>query len=207
MKAIAYLRCSGLGQTDGDTWDRQRAAIDRATTTLGLEIVAEYRDEGISGKTELENRPGLAATLAHIEANGVRVVIVESADRLARDMVISEVIIRQFQKLDCKVYAASGNVDLTEGNDLNPTAKLIRQILAAFAEFDRNVTVLKLKAARDRKKAKGDRCEGRKRYGFTTTERLILQRIQKLRDDNTTTDRIAEILNAEGKENEEPGGV
>jgi hypothetical protein len=26
-KAVSYLRCSGLGQVDGDTWARQTAAI------------------------------------------------------------------------------------------------------------------------------------------------------------------------------------
>jgi hypothetical protein len=29
LKAVSYLRCSGLGQVDGDTWDRQTAAITK----------------------------------------------------------------------------------------------------------------------------------------------------------------------------------
>ena len=76
-------------------------------------------------------------------------MIVESSDRLARDMIVAEVIIREFQKIGVKVISASGGVDLTEGNDANPTAKLIRRILAAVAEFDRCVIVLKLRGARD----------------------------------------------------------
>jgi hypothetical protein len=33
------------------------------------------------------------------------------------------------------------------------------------SEFDRRVTVMKLKAARERKRSRGERCEGRKPFG------------------------------------------
>jgi len=175
--AFAYLRCSGQGQIEGDTWDRQLTAIRNFAAVHHFEIVAEYRDEGVPGKTELENRPGLAACLERVENNGVKVVIIEMADRLARDSVISEVIIRQFQKAGCRVISASGNVDLTAGDDSNPTAKMIRQVLAVVAEFDRCVTVLKLRAARERQRSKIGRCEGRKPFGTKTGEASTLERI------------------------------
>lgn len=198
LEALAYLRVSGLGQVDGDGFERQRVAISKCAESLGAEIVAEYRDEGVTGKMELEDRPGLAAALAHIEGNGVRVVIVESADRLARDSMVSELIIRQFQKVGCRVISASGCVDLTEGDDTNPTAKLIRQILAAVAEFDRCVTVLKLKAARQRRKAAGERMEGKKPYGFFPDEVAIYADILRLRNDRVSSDKIADFLNEKG---------
>lgn len=165
MKAVAYMRCSGFGQVDGDTWDRQLSAIQKYARANEIEIVDQYRDEGVSGKTELEGRAGLAACLERVENNGVKLVLVESADRLARDAMVGEIIIRQFQKAGCTVISASGGVNLTEGDDSNPTSKLIRQILASVAEFDRCVTVLKLKAAKERIRAKGERCEGRKPFG------------------------------------------
>jgi DNA invertase Pin-like site-specific DNA recombinase len=165
-KAVSYLRVSSLGQCDGDGFMRQAVAIQSYAIANQIEIVEEFRDEGISGKTELEGRAGLAACLARVENNGVKLVLVESADRLARDAMIAEIIIRQFQKAGVKVISASGGVDLTAGDDTNPTAKLIRQILAAVAEFDRCVIVLKLRAARDRKRAKGQRVEGQPPYGY-----------------------------------------
>lgn len=195
IKCLSYLRVSGLGQVDGDGFDRQREAIVKCAAMQGAEIVEEYRDEGVSGRTELENRPGLAACLAHIETNGVRMVIVESSDRLARDAVVSELIIRQFQKLGCKIISANGNTDLTAGDDSNPTAKLIRQILACVAEFDRSVTVLKLKVARQRLKAQGARMEGQKPYGDHPGELETLTEIRGLRAEGATTDGIANHLN------------
>jgi DNA invertase Pin-like site-specific DNA recombinase len=43
-KAVSYLRCTGLGQVDGDTWDRQTAAIAKYAKTHGLQLVDEFRD-------------------------------------------------------------------------------------------------------------------------------------------------------------------
>jgi DNA invertase Pin-like site-specific DNA recombinase len=196
-KALAYMRCSGKGQIDGDTWDRQQEAITRYCTTNGIEVVEWYRDEGLSGKTELENRPGLAACLERVESNGVRLVIVESADRLARDSLVAELIVREFQKTGTTVISASGGVNLTEGDDSNPTAKLIRQILAAVAEFDRCVVVLKLRAARQRIRAKTGKCEGRKEYGAHADEARNLFRMRALRLAGMTYRQIADQLNSQ----------
>lgn len=93
-KAVSYLRVSAKGQVEGDGFDRQREAVARYAKVAGLELVDEYRDEGVSGTKDLESRPGLAALLDRVE-NGVKVVIVERADRLARHLMVSEVIIDQ----------------------------------------------------------------------------------------------------------------
>lgn len=198
ISAVLYMRCSGMGQVEGDTWDRQQLACQKYAAANDIEIVAVYRDEGVSGKTELEGRSGLAACLERVESNGVKLVIVESADRLARDSMIAEVIVRQFQKAGVRVLAASGGVDLTAGDDSNPTAKLIRQILASVAEFDRCVTVLKLRAARERKKAKTGRCEGRKPMGHYPGEQETLDTILAMHGSNppASPSVIAFYLNA-----------
>jgi DNA invertase Pin-like site-specific DNA recombinase len=53
--------------------------------------------------------PGLAAMLDRIESNGVRVLIVERADRLARDLVVDEVILDQSRVQGCRVLAATAS--------------------------------------------------------------------------------------------------
>jgi len=176
--AVAYMRCSGVAAEFGDTFDRQQVSVQKYAQANDIEIVFEYRDAGVSGRLELEHRAGLAACLERVENNGVKLVLVESADRLARDSVVSEYIIRQFQKVGCKVIAASGGVDLTLGDETNPTAKMIRQILAVVAEFDRNVTTIKLRVARERLRAKNGKCEGRKAYG--TKDELEAQVIKTI---------------------------
>ena len=43
-----------------------------------------------------------------VEHNGVDLVLVERSDRLARDLLVSEVIVGQFRKLGVRVVDASG---------------------------------------------------------------------------------------------------
>lgn len=195
MKAVSYMRCSSIGAVEGDTWPRQRLAIQKYADANQIEIVEEFRDEGVSGKTELQNRSGLANCLARLEANGIRLVLIESADRLARDSLVAEIIIREFQKVDCRVVATSGGVDLTAGDDSNPTAKLVRQILAAIAEFDRCVIVNKLRAARERQRASGQRCEGRLPFGSKPGEDATLRLILDMRTRGWSANLIAQKLN------------
>jgi DNA invertase Pin-like site-specific DNA recombinase len=179
-KAVSYLRCSGLGQADGDTWERQTAAITKYAKGHGLEVVDEFRDAGVSGTKDLDNRPGLAALLDRVESNGVKIVLVENATRLARDLMVGEVILQQLTNAGCKVIAADSGTDLSADSD-DPTRRLIRQVLGAVAEFDRRVTVMKLRAARERKRSRGERCEGRKPFGTLPGEAETLARIRELR--------------------------
>jgi DNA invertase Pin-like site-specific DNA recombinase len=201
-KAVAYLRVSGKGQIEGDGFPRQREAIARYAKAAGLELVGEYRDEGVSGTKELDDREGLSDLLARIRSNGVRVVIVERADRLARDLLVGEIILNQFRELGVRVIAADGGTELTAGDD-DPTRVLIRQVLGAVAQFEKAVIVSKLKAARVRKRRAEGRCEGRKPFGARPGEAEVVERILKLRrkpkgGERLSFQAIAGRLNAEG---------
>jgi DNA invertase Pin-like site-specific DNA recombinase len=114
--------------------------------------------------------------------------------------MVSEVILAQFAAAGAKVLTADG-ADLSSAAD-DPTRTLIRQVLAAVAQFDKSVVVLKLRAARERLRRKGLRVEGRKPYGFHPNERAIVAHMQALRDVprdvRPSYDGIAQQLNAEG---------
>ena len=199
--AVSYLRVSGRGQVDGDGFDRQRDAIRRFAKAFGFELVDEFRDEGVSGSRELDDRPGLAALLDRIESNGVSAVLVERADRLARDLMVSEIILNQLSRSGARVLTADG-IDLTNA-DHDPTRTLIRQVLAAVAQFDKTVLVLKLRAARDRIRRRQGRCEGRKPFGTRPGEAATLARVRELRRKPKKGERlsyaaIAARLNTEG---------
>jgi DNA invertase Pin-like site-specific DNA recombinase len=200
--AVSYLRVSGKGQLDGDGFDRQRDAIRRYATRNGFALLDEYRDEGISGTKELADRPGLAALLDRVESNGVKTVIVERADRLARDLLIHEVIVGQFTRIGARVLTSDG-ADLTVP-DGDPTRTLIRQVLGAVSQFEKNVVVLKLRAARERQRRRVGHCEGRKPFGTRPGEAATLERIHALRrkpkgQPRASLAAIAAALNAEGR--------
>jgi DNA invertase Pin-like site-specific DNA recombinase len=201
-KALSYLRVSSRAQVDGDGFPRQRATIAAFAATRGLDVVEEFRDEGVSGTLGLADRPGLTALLEATTADGIRTVLVEKADRLARDLVESELLLRTFRELSICVIEADGGHDLTSAGDVSPTAVLIRQVLGAVAQFERSALTAKLRAARDRVRRERGRCEGPPAFGDRAGEAARLQRVLELAvapDGNrrSLTELVA-TLNGEG---------
>ena len=180
IKALSYIRVSGKGQLKGDGFPRQRQTIRDYSKSNKIEVIEEYKDGGVSGTKEVDDREGLAALLDRLESNGIRLVLVERADRLARDLMVSEIILGQFRELGVKVIAADSGTDLTV-SDGDPTRKLIRQVLGAVSEFEKSILVSKLAAARARKRRQDGRCEGVKPFGYFEGEDETLERIKQLR--------------------------
>lgn len=206
MKAFSYLRVSGKSQIDGDGFPRQRQGVAARALAMGAEIVAEYADEGISGASEESCRPALMAMIAAIESNGVRCVIVERADRLARDVMVSEVLLARFRKLKTVVIDAESGTDLTTNDPDNATGTLIRQILSMISQFEKTSIVAKLKKSRQRKRVETGRCEGRKPYGALPGEAEAISRMHQLRRKaigkvkRMSFAKIAAVLDEEGFE-------
>jgi len=177
QKAYGYLRVSSKGQINGDGLIRQEKAICDYAASNDLEIVNYYRDEGVSGT--LENRPALAEMVVDLEQNGhgIKTVIVERLDRVARDLMIQESIIQDFSENGVSLISAVEGADLL---DNDPTRKLVRQVLGAIAEYEKSMLVQKLRVARQRKKAKtGEKVEGRKSYKEAAPDTVAF--IKKLR--------------------------
>jgi Site-specific recombinases, DNA invertase Pin homologs len=194
LKAFAYLRVSGKGQIEGDGFTRQLETIKKYAATNGIKVVKVFREEGLSGTTDLENRPALMALLEALAADGIRLVLVEKLDRLARDLMVQETILADLRKREFDIISVM-EPDLCQ-ND--PTRVLMRQIFGAISQYEKAMIVAKLRGARQRMKAKTGRCEGRKPYGFYEGESAILDRMKALRSEGKGFDRIADEMNAEG---------
>src|SRR5215207_7093861 len=162
-KAVAYIRTSSAANVgaDKDSDKRQLAAIERFARSAGFELVGHYYDAAVRGADPVEARPGFAAMLRQIEGNGVRTIIVETASRFARDLMVQEVGYAKLRERGIELIAADSPHSFI---DDTPTARLVRQVLGAIAEFDKAMTVAKLRGARERKRATGVKVEGRKSH-------------------------------------------
>lgn len=194
MKCFAYLRVSGIGQISGDGFDRQLLACETYAAAHGIEIAEVFRENGVSGTKDLDNRPALASLLAALEENGIKTLICEKLDRIARDLMVQEAIIADLRK---KGYTLISTCEPDLCSD-DPSRVLIRQIFGALAQWDRAMTCQKLRAARERKKAKVGRCEGRAPYGHYPDEILTLARMKMLRSSGLNAREIAQRLSEDG---------
>lgn len=192
--AFAYLRVSGKGQVDGDGFPRQLAAIEAYARANGLTLAKVFREQGVSGTKELENRPALQQLLAAVDSRNAPVVLVEKLDRLARDLMIQETILADLRRRRVTLVSTM-EPDLCSDD---PSRKLVRQVMGAIAEYERVMIVAKLAGARQRMRTRTGSCEGRKPYGERKGERRTIDRILVLRAAGTAMDTIAETLNSEG---------
>src|SRR5439155_6358226 len=163
-RAFGYCRVSSAGQgaEDRDGIPRQKAAIRKYATANGIRIVQWFEDK-VSGKKDLENRPALQELMTALHGNGTHIVLIEKLDRLARDLMVQESIVADMQRNHFELVSVV-EPDLCS-ND--PTRKLLRQMLGAFAEYECTMIALKLKGARVRAAAKrANYKEGRVPFGF-----------------------------------------
>jgi DNA invertase Pin-like site-specific DNA recombinase len=102
---------------------RQREAATKFAKTAEYDLIAEYADDGVKGADPVDQRPGFAAMLKHIASNGVRTIIVETASRFARDLIVQETGYRFLRDAGITLIAAdSADAFL----DDTPTATMFR---------------------------------------------------------------------------------
>ena len=157
----------------------------------------------MSGADPVDVRPGFAAHLARVAGNGAKVVIVETANRFARDLIVQETGHRMLRNLGIELIAADSPDSFV---DDTPTAILVRQILGAVAQFEKAALVAKLKGARDRVRKKRGKCEGRKAHVELNPDAVALakrlHRASPKTGERMSLRRISAELKAAGYVNE-----
>lgn len=206
--AVAYLRTSTASNvgTDKDSDKRQLAAIKAYAQAHRIEVVQPpFYDTAVSGADPIQARPGFADLLAYLQGHSeCRVVLVETASRFARDLMTQEAGHQFLRSQGIDLVAVDSPQAFV---DDTPTAVLIRQVLGAVAQFDKAMTVAKLRGARERKRlATGKKVGGRQSLAERVPEAVALAR--KLYRKNPHTGRrrglptIAAALEADGHVNE-----
>jgi DNA invertase Pin-like site-specific DNA recombinase len=194
--AIAYLRTSSAANVgaDKDSDQRQRAAIKGFARAYGYEIEAEFYDAAVSGADPVTERPGFLAMLQRIAGNGIKTIIVESPDRFARDLAVQLAGHDMLKGLGIDLIPASAPDFFLEDT---PTAVLVRQVLGAIAQFEKASLVAKLKAARDRRRVRDGKCEGRRSHIEINPELVALAKRLRRRNPKTGERKSLRAIAAE----------
>lgn len=193
-KAFAYLRVSTEGQIEKDGFPRQRQAVIAYAALHNIEIV-RFFEEAVSGADDAIDRPVFTELQNALDSNGVKLVLIEKLDRLARSVLVQETIIRCFKRASWELISIN-EPDLCSDD---PEHNSMRQMMGVFAEYDRANITRRLRLARDRaSKARGQRIEGRRRIGNHPAEQAALQRMRELQAQGLSFCAIAATLNAEG---------
>lgn len=199
-RAFAYIRVSGKSQITGDGFKRQEQTINEYAKVSGYEIVSVYKEEAISGTADETQRPAFQEMVSAILKNGVRAIIIEGMDRLARDLQIQTALITYLASKDITLISARTDQDITQAVLNDPMQKALVQIQGVFSELEKNLLVKKLRVARNRKKSDTGKCEGRKSYSEINPE--LIAEVKHLRRKRSgkrlSLKKTMEALNAKG---------
>lgn len=177
IPAVAYLRTSSAANVgeDKDSHVRQMTAIREFADRNGYKIVLPpYYDAAVSGADPIDTRPGFQELLTFLGENSeIRVILIEAANRFARDLIVQETGYRMLKNHNIDLIAVDSPDGFLEDT---PTAELIRQVMGAISQFEKATTVAKLRAARERKRVANGKCEGRKSHKELRPEMVKLVR-------------------------------
>lgn len=148
-RAVAYLRVSTDEQQLGP--EAQRAKIAAWASREGVAVVAWHLDQGVSGASEIDARPGLLAALAAVEAQGAGLVVAATRDRLARDAAVAALVTRAVERAGARVVTADG-----VANGAAPADALLRGVLDAVAAFERSLIRERTRAALAVRRVRGE---------------------------------------------------
>lgn len=182
------------------------STVDQSTKNQAMEIEAagfsiEKRrliEERISGSVAAKERPGFMKLLDRMESGDV--LVVTKLDRLGRNAMDVRATVDQLSESGVRVHClALGGVDLTSA-----AGKMTMQVIAAVAEFERDLLIERTQSGIVRAKAAG------KRFGRPPTlngeERAaVLQRLNAgatvaeiAREFKTTRQTILRVREAAG---------
>ncbi|WP_175776627.1 recombinase family protein [Burkholderia anthina] len=141
-RVFAYCRVSTIDQST----ENQRREIEAAGFSIdGRRIV----EEQISGSVAASERPGFVRLLDRLEAGDV--LVVTKLDRLGRNAMDVRATVERLSDVGVRVHClALGGVDLTSA-----AGKMTMQVLAAVAEFERDLLIERTQAGISRAKAAG----------------------------------------------------
>ena len=160
--AVLYSRVSTDGQDKhGTSPETQRDACRAKALALGLPIVSEYHDGGVSGGFLLA-RPGMQAALADIRAGYADTLICPNLSRFSRDVEHQQAIKKEVKAAGgWLVFCDMEFADTPEG-DLNFT------IQGGFAEYEKAVIKKRMEGGRQKKAEQGIQPSRRTSpYGYT----------------------------------------
>lgn len=207
VRVVAYVRVSTAKQEEAYGPAVQRADIRQWAKTNGHKVIG-WRTDVISGASELSHRVGWREVAELVRDGRAKGVVVARLDRLARDVMVQELLLRKLSAFGGVVWSTRASENEMLNNDgKDPARKLVRVILGAISEYDRVMTVDRLASARAAKAARGGYAHGAVPYGFRSqagvlvplaAEQAVLERMIALAARGESTRAIAALLNSEG---------
>lgn len=200
MRAVIYARYSaGPRQTDQSIEGQLRVCHDFCRQK-GLEVIDEYCDRHISGRTD--DRPEFQRLIADAKLKKFEAVVVYKTDRFARNKYDSAVYKRELKRHDVKIYYAAETIP--DG----PEGIILESLMEGLAEYYSAELAQKIKRGMNESAHKCQSTGGAGALGYKTgpdkrfmvdeDEAEAVRTIFQMYIDGETSAAICDFLNARG---------
>jgi DNA invertase Pin-like site-specific DNA recombinase len=143
-----YLRVSTAGQTV----ENQHRELKVVAARHGWQVVAVFKDEGISGTKGRDKRPGYDQLCQGIARREFDQVAAWSVDRLSRSLQDLVVFLGELRSKGIDLYLHQQGIDTS-----TPAGKAMFQMMGVFAEFERAMIVERVNTGLARARGAGKR--------------------------------------------------
>jgi DNA invertase Pin-like site-specific DNA recombinase len=179
MKIAIYARVSTMDK--GQDVDLQLSDLRTYAKARGWEIFKEYIDNGESGSKE--QRPALNQLMDDARKRKVDTILVWRLDRFGRSLKHLILSLDEFKTLGVGFVSFKESLDFTTA-----AGRLMCQLLACFAEFERELIRERVVAGIRNAKAKG------KHVGRPALDKEISRRVTELRNGGMSYGMIGKTL-------------
>lgn len=158
---------------------------------MGWKVLEIFKDEGISGKDGVENRPGLKALIAAAKANRDAVTVVYSVSRLARRQRLLWQLLDEREGEGLAISSATESFDTS-----TPMGRAMLGMIGVWSQLEADMISERTRDALAEAKAQGRKL-GQKSMKELAPETVEL--VKKLyASGNFTLRSLAEHLNQQG---------
>lgn len=178
-RAALYHRVS----TNDQNPDAARIALRDAAQRFGLRVVLEIEETGSGANND---RPGLVRVLEAARRGQLDAILVWKLDRFGRSALDLLANLRQLENSGVRFVAVTQGLDIHPGGDA--LSRLMLTMLAAIAEFERNLIRERTKLGIERARRAG------KQIGRPRTTRPPAEQVRALKTAGRTWQQIADEL-------------
>lgn len=184
IKAVAYARVSTLL---GQEVEHQLHGIRLLSQQRGFNLINEFIDQGISGRSE--KRPGLDQLIKEARQGKFKVIIIHSIDRLGRSTKHLLNLMEEFRFLNVSIISIRESLDFS-----TPTGQMALTMLSAVAQLEAQLTSERIKTALAVKKAIASKTNNGWRCGRPPLDHELENKVIELRKEGRSIRGISKLL-------------
>ncbi len=163
-KVALYMRVSSEEQARRESIGTQEAFLADYCKLYGFEVVGTYKDVAVSGTIPVHERPAGLEMLEAAKRGEFDTVLLYKLDRIGRKLVVVVDAHDRLEVAGIAMRSATEPIDTS-----TPAGRLIFQMLASFAEFERETIAERVRDGVRRSLKHGKRF-GAIPYGYDYTE-------------------------------------